>query len=140
DEPRATCHGKQDEREEKRADEHAPIRRALPGRCERGLGHPIACARSAMRSDTVSMPTERRTRPAGGASFVPRTEPCVMASGTSMSDSTPPRDSASEKYFVRATIRFAAASPPLSSNDSIPPKLFIWRFASECCGCVGNPG
>src|SRR5207245_9196329 len=86
-----------------------PDRVALPvGPDENTLGlerdghYPMACARSPMRSPTVSMPTERRTRPAGGASLVPRTEACVIGSGTSMSDSTPPSDSPSVKISVRA--------------------------------------
>ena len=56
------------------------------------------------------MPTESRTSPAGGAIFVPFTEPCVIARGTSMRDSTPPSDSARAKICVRETARIAAVA------------------------------
>ena len=53
-----------------------------------------------MRSSTCSMPTDRRTRSAGTSSSVPSTDMCVIAAGTSMSDSTPPRLSARKNNSV----------------------------------------
>ncbi len=47
------------------------------------------------------MPTDRRTRSSGTSSAEPAVDACVIAPGCSMSDSTPPSDSASVKISVR---------------------------------------
>ncbi len=57
--------------------------------------------RSASRSSAVSMPTDRRTRSAGTSSCEPATDAWVIRPGCSMSDSTPPSDSASVNTCVR---------------------------------------
>jgi hypothetical protein len=62
----------------------------------------------------------------------PAVEACVMAAGTSISDSPPPSDSASVKTCARSTTRTAASPPPRSVNDTIPPPLRICRRASSC--------
>ena len=49
-----------------------------------------------------SMPQLSRTRSAGTAAAEPSTDWCVIACGTSISDSTPPSDSASVNSLVRA--------------------------------------
>ena len=54
-----------------------------------------AWRRSARRSSTVSMPTERRTSAPGTSSGEPAADACVIRPGCSMSDSTAPSDSAS---------------------------------------------
>ena len=54
-----------------------------------------ACARSASRSSTFSMPTDSRTRSFGTSSGDPATLACVIRPGCSISDSTPPSDSPS---------------------------------------------
>src|SRR5699024_3537020 len=48
----------------------------------------------AKRSSTSSMPIEMRTRSAGGTSSEPSADTCVIFSGCSIKDSTPPSDSA----------------------------------------------
>ena len=53
-----------------------------------------------MRSTLASIPHDSRTRSAGTAASDSSTDWCVIACGTSISDSTPPSDSASEKTFV----------------------------------------
>ena len=60
-----------------------------------------AAARSVTRSSGASIPQLRRTRSAGTAASEPSTVWCVIACGTSMSDSTPPSDSASVKRLRR---------------------------------------
>jgi hypothetical protein len=54
------------------------------------------------------MPQESRTRSGGTAAAEPSTDWCVIACGTSTSDSTPPSDSARLKRFVAAAIRVAS--------------------------------
>ena len=54
-----------------------------------------------MRSTLASIPHDSRTRSAGTAAAEPSTDWCVIACGTSISDSTPPSDSASEKTLGR---------------------------------------
>jgi hypothetical protein len=63
-----------------------------------------------------------------------------MLAGTSTSDSTPPSDSASVKIRVEDAKAFAAATPPASSNETIPPDPDIWRSARARCGCEASPG
>src|SRR5947207_923725 len=48
-----------------------------------------------MMSSTVSIPTDSRTSPGSTSLVEPATDRWVMTAGTSMSDSTPPSDSAS---------------------------------------------
>ena len=57
--------------------------------------------RSATRSSVVSMPTDRRTSAGSTASGESTAEAWVMRAGCSMSDSTPPSDSASVNSRVR---------------------------------------
>ena len=54
------------------------------------------------------MPQLRRMRSAGTAASEPSTVWCVIAWGTSMSDSTPPSDSASVKSFVASAMATAS--------------------------------
>ena len=64
-----------------------------------------AGSRSASRSSTASIPTERRTRLRGAANGASAVEACVIRAGCSIRLSTPPSDSASGKSFVRADER-----------------------------------
>src|SRR5690606_2099680 len=67
-----------------------------------------AWPRSASRSSMFSMPTENRITSPSTPSGVPETEAWVIVSGCSISDSTPPRLSASMMSFVDSTIFIAA--------------------------------
>src|SRR5439155_2087262 len=69
-----------------------------------------ACSRSAIRSAADSMPTDRRTRFGGAANGAVAVDACVIFAGTSIRLSTPPRDSASWKSFVRPASAIASAS------------------------------
>ena len=59
-----------------------------------------------------SMPTDSRTRSSGTSSCDPAVEACVIAPGCSISDSTPPSDSARMKISVREQKSRAACGPP----------------------------
>ena len=63
-----------------------------------------------------------------------------MIAGCSMSDSTPPSDSAQAKRRTDLSTVRAAGSPPRTTQVSMPPKPRICLAASECCGCSGKPG
>ncbi len=78
----------------------------------------MASRRSSTRSSAASTPHDRRTRSAGTAAAESSTDWCVIACGTSISDSTPPSDSASGKISVAAAIRVASGC----RNETIPPK------------------
>ena len=52
-----------------------------------------------------------------------------------MSDSTPPSDSPRVKTWVRSQTCRAWDSPPVTRNDTMPPKRFICRCATR--GRVG---
>ena len=72
----------------------------------------------------------------------PATEAWVITAGSSMSDLTPPSDSASVKIRVdsqMAMARSRADFPPraIGTNDTIPPPARIWRAAQAACGCAG---
>src|SRR5262249_7087102 len=54
-----------------------------------------AASRSATRSSADSIPTDSRTRLAGGANGASAVDACVMRAGCSIMLSTPPSDSAS---------------------------------------------
>ncbi len=71
------------------------------------------------------MPTERRTSAGSTASGESTAEAWVMRAGCSISDSTPPSDSASVNNRVRATISSAASSPPAARKLTMPPKSRI---------------
>ena len=60
-----------------------------------------------MRSSTDSIPTDRRTSASGTSRCEPATEAWVITAGSSMSDSTPPSDSASVKIRVDSQIALA---------------------------------
>ena len=101
-----------------------------------------ACSRSAIRSSTCSMPTERRTSPSPIPSAWRRSggiDAWVMIAGCSASDSTPPSDSAQVK--TRSARQKIARAPervprlPRSAKLTMPPKPDICRRASACCGC-----
>ena len=66
-----------------------------------------ADSRSARRSSTASMPTDRRTSDGGTASGESATDAWVIGAGSSISDSTAPSDSARVKRRVHATKRRA---------------------------------
>ncbi len=76
----------------------------------------------------------------GTSSAEPATDRCVIAAGCSISDSTPPSDSARVKTSVAAQIRRAASRPPTAVNDTMPPKRRICLAATSCPGCDGSPG
>ena len=75
-----------------------------------------ASVRSATRSSAASIPQLRRTRSAGTAAADPSTDWCVIACGTSISDSTPPSDSARLKTSQRAAIAVASGC----RNETMP--------------------
>src|SRR5215468_9586217 len=79
-----------------------------------------------------SMPSLRRVS-AG-------TEAWVMIAGCSISDSTPPSDSAHVQRRSDFRSVRAAGSPPEITQVSIPLNPFICRSASWYCGCSGRPG
>jgi hypothetical protein len=63
-----------------------------------------------------------------------------MIAGCSIRLSTPPKLSASENNRVRSSIRFVSANPAFNSTVTMPPKPFICRRASSCCGWLSSPG
>jgi len=67
-------------------------------------------------------------------------EAWVMRAGCSMSDSTPPSDSASVNNRVAATILSAASSPPVARKLTMPPKSRICRRAISCPGWSASAG
>jgi hypothetical protein len=102
----------------------------------------IGRSRSARRSATSSIPAEIRTNPSvrpSAARWSGGTDACVIEAGCPISDSTPPRLSASANSFTRSTTRFAASIDPMS-KASMPPNPDICVFASACCGWSGSPG
>lgn len=66
-----------------------------------------------MRSSGLSSPIDMRTMPAAGFAS-PATGRCVSAAGFSMSESTPPSDTACVKICTAPVSRSAASAPPLS--------------------------
>jgi hypothetical protein len=85
----------------------------------------------------VLEPTDNRTRPGSTAICEPAVERCVIAAGTSISDSTPPNDSASVKIFVLSATRTAASRPAFMIKEIIPPPFIICPEAILCCGWLG---
>src|SRR5688500_14954071 len=90
--------------------------------------HSRAWFSSAIRSSTLSMPTDRRTSP----SSMPRSartssgsEACVMIAGCSIRLSTPPRLSARVNRWQRSRNRrealIAPSLPPFSTMVTMPP-------------------
>ena len=53
---------------------------------------------------------------------------------------TPPKLVARVNSFTLAATAMAAASPPFTCTDTIPPKLSICLRAMSCPGCWGKPG
>ena len=86
------------------------------------------------------MPTESRIRSGGTASADPAADAWVIRAGSSISDSTPPSDSPRVNSRVRAHTASAAASPPRTVNDTMPPKPRICLAASSWPGWPGSPG
>ena len=76
---------------------------------------------------------------AGTAKGASAVEACVMATGTSMRLSTPPRLSASVQTFVRVTSS-SASSGLAARKETMPPKSRIWRAAISWPGWSGRPG
>jgi NAD(P) transhydrogenase subunit beta len=83
-----------------------------------------AASRSASRSSRSSIPTEMRMR----SGVIPirssasgGTEACVMVTGCSISDSTPPSDSATVKRWTFSSIWNTASWPPFRRNEKVPP-------------------
>src|SRR5215211_6320424 len=93
-------------------------KRPSPHRAPHGRPQVSAARRSATRSSGDSMPQERRTRSAGTAASDPSTDWCVITCGTSINDSTPPRDSARENRRVAEAIPVASGW----RKETIPPK------------------
>jgi hypothetical protein len=89
-----------------------------------------AASRSATRSSAASIPTESRTRFAGGAKGAPAVEAWVIRAGCSIRLSTPPRDSASWKSLVRATSSTASSAVSVR-NETMPPKSRICARATS---------
>ena len=85
------------------------------------------------------MPTDSLMSVGGTSSSDPATLACVIGPGTSMSDSTPPSDSARKNSLVRCATSTASASVP-TSNDTMPPKSRICRAATSLPGWPGRPG
>ena len=54
--------------------------------------------------------------------------------------SMPPRLVARVNNSTRAATAIAAAAPPCTWIDNMPPKSCIWRAATAWPGCVGSPG
>ena len=76
----------------------------------------------------------------GTSSAEPATEACVIRPGCSISDSTPPSDSASVNSRVRPQMATASCSPPRARNDTMPPKPRICLAAASWPGWDGRPG
>ena len=95
-----------------------------------------AWSRSERRSSTDSSPTDSRIRSSGTASSESATEACVMVAGSSISDSTPPRDSASVNKVAREQVAKAASLPSLSRIDTMPPNAFIWSGRELVAGML----
>ena len=81
-----------------------------------------------MRSSRPSMPTDSRTSAGSTSSGEPATDMWVIAAGSSISDSTPPSDSASVKRRVPSAIAIARSAavrpdgpPAAGRNETIPP-------------------
>ena len=97
------------------------------------------------------MPTESRISAGSTASGECATDTWVIAAGISISDSTPPSDSASVNRRVASQIRDgplrrrAAVTPPgAGTNETIPPNAGsspsrIWRAATAARGCAWSP-
>src|ERR1700730_8966222 len=82
-----------------------------------------ARSRSEIRSATSSIPTEIRTSPSAtpcARRVSAGIEAWVIAAGSSISDSTPPRLSASVNSRVRSTTRRAGSGPPFTSKVNKP--------------------
>ena len=77
-----------------------------------------------------SMPTDSRTRSSGTSNCEPAVDACVIAPGCSISDSTPPSDSARMNTLVLAHNACAALRPPRMRTDTMPPKPRICRAAT----------
>ncbi|CNV56728.1 Uncharacterised protein [Mycobacterium tuberculosis] len=81
-----------------------------------------------------SIPTESRTRSSGTSNCEPAVDAWVMALGCSISDSTPPSDSARMKTRVLAHRSCAARRPARIRTETMPPKPRICRAAISCPG------
>ena len=95
------------------------LRLSEPRRSER-VARSRAVRRSSTRSSTSSMPTDSRTSESGTSSAEPATDMCVIWPGCSISDSTPPSDSARVNSSVAAHTRSAASRPPASGERHHP--------------------
>ena len=69
----------------------------------------------------------------------PVTLACVIGPGSSISDSTPPSDSARKNSFVDSATRIAS-SRVSTSKLTMPPKSRICRTATSNPGWPGSPG
>jgi pimeloyl-ACP methyl ester carboxylesterase len=98
-----------------------------------------AVSRSATRSVGDSIPTESRTRLRGAANGASAVDACVIRAGCSIRLSTPPRDSARVKSFVREQSATASSSDS-ARKQTMPPKSRIWRRAVSWPGWEGKPG
>src|ERR1700733_13383720 len=82
------------------------------------------------KSSTSSIPADIRSRSTGQGEPAPSTE-----ARCSISDSTPPSEVARFHSFTRAAVAIAAASPPRTRIESMPPNPpRICRFARSCPG------
>ena len=99
-----------------------------------------ADSRSARRSSAFSIPTDRRTRPGGTASGESATEAWVIGAGSSMSDSTPPSDSASVKSRVAAANRRARSSPSAQLDAEHPARQPHLAPDERGRGMIRQPG
>ncbi len=114
--PRRNVDGSRAVRTRRRGRTGRSTARARGGRTERGAGLAQRTNRVRSRAPDAgprrgrpgsSIPQLSRTRSAGTAAAEPSTDWCVIACGTSISDSTPPSDSASVNSRVRAAISAA---------------------------------
>src|SRR5262249_54622120 len=96
--PRQLAPHRRDALDETASGRARPLRAAHAGSSDPDLTS--AASRSATRSSTDSIPTERRTRLRGAANGASALEACVMRAGCSIRLSTAPSDSASWKSVV----------------------------------------
>ena len=112
---------------------------AVPVSVELGLSRAPAPDRRADRR-RVSMPTDSRTRSAGTSSGEPAALACVIRPGCSISDSTPPSDSARTNSFARLQISTACVLAAGRAEETMPPNRRICLAAVSCPGWLAGPG
>ena len=103
----------------------------------------VRARRSSIKSAGSSIPIESRTSPQPMPSSARRSagrDPWLIVSGCPARLSTPPRLSASVKSLSDSSKRLTPFSSASISIVTMPPKPFICRAASACCGWLSRPG